>query len=89
MAKRPWLAFVLNFLIPGAGLLYLHRWGLALANFLAVQSVLLTILLWQPDPEWTQHLHYPVLILMAASGGWAHALACQMRLQSDGGSCGA
>lgn len=31
--KKPWLAFLLSFLIVGAGLAYLGKWGLAAANF--------------------------------------------------------
>ena len=83
--KKPWLAFLLNFCVPGAGLLYLHRWGLALGNFAAAQLILLTFCFWQPGPEWSENFHYVVLTVMAASGGWAHAVACQMRTRTASG----
>ncbi len=34
--KKPWVAFLLNFLLPGAGLAYLGKWGWAVLNFAAV-----------------------------------------------------
>ncbi len=93
MMKKPWMAFLLNFLLPGAGMGYLHRWGLALANFLLVQLILLVLCFWPPGPEWHEHFHYVLLVLMAASGGWAHAVASQRRgvawrtdRRHDGGS---
>ncbi len=83
--KKPWLAFLLNFFVPGAGLLYLHRWKLALANFVAAQLVLLGLCAWQPGPDWTERSHFLLLMVMAASGGWAHAVACQMRTRNAPG----
>ena len=31
--KKPWLAFLLNFVFPGVGLAYLGKWGRAVMNF--------------------------------------------------------
>ena len=30
--KKPWLAYLLNVLLPGAGLAYLGKWGWAVMN---------------------------------------------------------
>src|SRR5690349_18140493 len=34
--KKPWVAFLLSFLLPGAGLAYLGKWGWAVLNFVTV-----------------------------------------------------
>jgi len=47
--KKPWLAFLLNFLLAGLGFAYLNRWLWALADFLI--TIMLGIALYQLFPN--------------------------------------
>jgi predicted amidophosphoribosyltransferase len=68
--KKPWLAFLLNFLIPGAGLAYLGMWGWAVLNL--VVALLLGGVIAAAAPDAVGPLSAG---LGAASGGLAMALA--------------
>jgi predicted amidophosphoribosyltransferase len=68
--KKPWLAFLLNFLIPGAGLAYLGMWGWAVLNL--VVALLLGVVMAAAAPDAIGPLSAG---LAAASGGLAMALA--------------
>jgi hypothetical protein len=72
--KKPWLAFLFSLIIPGAGLAYLGKWKSAALNFVLVQAVILVVLL-KPVQQLSEHFHYIVLALHAASAGVAHAVA--------------
>ena len=73
--KKPWLAFVLSLVLPGAGLCYLDRWGWGLVNFLIVQAILLAIVLLPLGSQVYESFHYVLLVLAAGSAGLAHSLA--------------
>lgn len=77
--KRPVVAFVLSFIIPGAGLWYLGMPLRGLLNLVAV--IVLGIVLWLVLPlEVTENnFHYFVLCCGAGSGGLAHAVALRMQ----------
>lgn len=76
--SKPWLAFVLSFVVPGAGLAYIGRWRHGLINFAIATTVLIaTLALWGDQPAVRDHFHYLPLILAAASAGYAHARAQQ------------
>jgi membrane protein implicated in regulation of membrane protease activity len=47
--KKPWLAFLLSFLIVGAGFAYLGKWGLAVANFLAAIIIGVCLAVFSPN----------------------------------------
>ena len=69
--KRSWLAFVLSFVIPGAGLWYLGRPGWGACNLGAF--LLLALVL--PGDVIDNYFHYFYVACGAGSGGLAHALA--------------
>jgi hypothetical protein len=76
-AKKPWLAFVLSLILPGAGLCYLEKWTWGIANFLVVQLVLLSMVLAPMGADVYEYFHYVLLILAAGSAGIAHAVGSQ------------
>jgi hypothetical protein len=81
--KRSTIAFLLSFLIPGAGLWYLHKpmWGAAnLFLVLAVGIVLAFIL---PNQIIDEKFHYFLLACAAASGGFAHATATRLNRRTS------
>lgn len=47
--KKPWLAFLLSFLIVGAGFAYLGKWGLAAANFFIAVAIGVVLALFSPN----------------------------------------
>jgi hypothetical protein len=47
--KKPWLAALLSFLVVGAGLAYLGKWGWAALNFFGVIAVGLLVNRYSPD----------------------------------------
>ena len=73
--RKPLIAFVLSFILPGAGLLYLKRWRGGLINLLLVHFVLFALAFGLNDSFVNEHLHYVFLILAAGSAGYAHAVA--------------
>lgn len=73
-AKKPWVAFVLSFLLPGSGLVYLGRVKAGVLNFVLVHLFLVGLLSLQ-EPTVLEHIHYVFLALAAASAGYAHAVA--------------
>jgi hypothetical protein len=73
--KKPWVAFVLSFFVPGAGLWYLDKWLAGWINLAAVTLVLMLLLVLPLGREVFDYFHYVVLMLMAGSGGVAHACA--------------
>ncbi len=42
--KKPEVAFILSFFLPGAGLCYLDKWVWGLVNFAVVNAVILMLL---------------------------------------------
>jgi hypothetical protein len=83
-AKKPWIAFVLSLILPGAGLCYLDKWFWGMLNFLIVQAVLLGIVLLPVGQQIYESFHYVLLVLAAASAGVAHAVATQMLQRASG-----
>jgi hypothetical protein len=73
--KKPWVAFALSFILPGAGLWYLQKWRAGWLNLVIVMVVLLVSLQLPLGQEVFEYFHYLVLVLMAASAGVAHAAA--------------
>ena len=73
--KKPWLAFLLSFLLPGAGLAYLGRWGLAALNLVVVLSIGVILALCLPEEQFDKWISPIAAGLGAGSGGFAKALA--------------
>jgi hypothetical protein len=47
--KKPWVAFLLSFLLPGAGLAYLGQWGWAVLNLVVAIGVPIIAIQVYPD----------------------------------------
>ena len=76
--KKVWLAFLLNFVLPGAGLAYLGRWGLAGMNVLAVLSLGMALTFSGLIEAVPQEFRYLLpMAVSGGSGGWAVGLAQQ------------
>lgn len=71
--KKPWLAFLLNFLIAGAGFAYLGKWAWAGMNFVAAIAIGLIVYRLSPDS-----LNTASIIVAAASGSVAMTTAKTM-----------
>lgn len=82
--KNPWLAFVLNLLLPGAGFCYLKKWKWALLNFTVVLGVGLMAAFLLPEAmidKWMQPLSAG---LAMSSGFMAKQAALLMNKQEVG-----
>lgn len=75
--KKPWLAFALSVIVPGAGLAYLGHWLWGAINLAAFLAALALISLVFSDTIVGEEIHYVMAALAAASGGWAHAWCVQ------------
>ena len=64
--NKPWLAFLLSFILPGAGLVYLKKWKHGIANFVVVIAIPLFLVLAVGEPTLVEHIHYVFLGLHAA-----------------------
>jgi hypothetical protein len=71
--KKPWIAFVLNFLIAGAGFAYLGKWAWAGINFAAAIAIGLVVYHFSPDS-----LNTASVIVAAASASLAMTTAKTM-----------
>lgn len=76
--REPIIAAALNFVVPGAGLLYLGRRWPAAANFAVAVLIVVGLLLAAPQ-FFHESMHYVVLAIAAGSAGCAHAVATQSR----------
>jgi hypothetical protein len=81
--KKPWLTFLLSFLIAGAGLAYLGKWGWAILNFGGVILLGRLLLMFSP----VDSLGVVSTCLAASSGSLAMAMAPSMnaKLGAQGG----
>lgn len=79
--KRPFVAFLLSFLLPGAGLAYLGLWKWALINLLAVLVVGFLLAFLLPEEFLDRYMRYVAIGLSSGSGGLAQALAVQRNLK--------
>jgi len=77
--KSPFLAFTLNFFLPGAGLWYLGRRGWAVVNLLAVLAVGVLAALALPEDVFDRN----VGLLGAACGGGSGGLAMTLAQQRN------
>lgn len=73
--KSPLIAGILNFIVPGSGLLYIGRKRDALINFLLVNVTLLILTVVVAEPTLMEHVHWLFLGLAALSAGYAHGAA--------------
>jgi len=71
--KKPWIAFLLSFLVAGAGFVYLRKWTWAILNFFGAIAVGLIVYRFSPDS-----LSMASTIVAAASGSLAMTAAKTM-----------
>jgi hypothetical protein len=76
--KKPWLAFLLSFLIVGAGLAYLGKWGLAAANFFVAIAIGVILVIISPNS-----LNWAAIAIPAISGVIAMNMAKAINLKSQ------
>lgn len=71
--KKPWVAFLLNFLVAGAGFAYLGKWAWAGINFIA--AIALGFAIYHFSPE---SLNIASTVVAATSGSLAMSAAKSM-----------
>ena len=69
--KRPKVAFWLSFLLIGAGLCYVGRWRLAVANFVGTLAIGVVLVIILPEKVSARIIPALGLGLAFASGVWA------------------
>ena len=77
--KKPFLAFLFSFFLPGAGLAYLGMWKPALLNLAIVLAVGFALVLVLPPDVFDHYIRY---VGYGAAGGSA-ALAQQLAKQQN------
>jgi TM2 domain-containing membrane protein YozV len=84
--KKPFVAFLLSFLLPGAGLAYLGKWKWAIFNLLAVLAIGVLFALALPDQVFEQYSHLIAVGCSSGSAALARVLAMQQnqRLKAAG-----
>jgi hypothetical protein len=75
-SKSRWLAFLLSFVLPGAGLAYLGNWRLGAVNLVVAILFPLFVATTMSDVI-VEHIHYVFLVIAVGSGAFAHAKASE------------
>lgn len=75
--KKPFVAFLLSFLLPGAGLAYLGKWKWAIVNLLVVLAIGLILGLILSDEIFERYAQLIAIGCSSGSAGLARALAVQ------------
>jgi hypothetical protein len=75
--KKPFVAFFLSFILPGAGLAYLGRWKHAFLNFGVVLVVGFVLAVCLPDAVFQEYIRYVAYGIAGASGALAQQAARQ------------
>lgn len=73
--KQPFVAFLLSFFLPGAGLAYLGRWKHAALNFGGVLAVGVVAALLLPEEWFERGIRYLSFGLAGGSAAYAQAMA--------------
>ena len=69
--KKPWLAFLLNFLLAGAGIAYLGKWGWAFVNLILVVALAVVLTRFVPSEQ----LGWVYMAVPVVNGVLAQSLA--------------
>lgn len=83
--KKPFLAFILSFLLPGAGLAYLGKWKWATINLLAVLALGIVLAFTLPEEIFDHYIRFVAYGCAGGSGGLAQVLAKQMNEKAKSG----
>ena len=76
--KKPSLAFILSFLLPGAGLAYLGKWKWAVVNLVAVLALGVVLVFMLSEETFDHYIRFVAFGCAGGSGGLAQSLATQM-----------
>lgn len=76
--KKPFVAFLLSFFLPGAGLAYLGKWKWAFVNFAVVLLIGIAAVVFLSEEGFERYIRYISIGCSGGSGGLAQALAKQM-----------
>ena len=79
--KKPIIAFILSFLLPGAGLAYLGRWKWAIINLGIVLLIGIAAAFLLSEETLYRYGHFLAIGCSGGSGGLAQALTTQMNLK--------
>jgi len=72
------VAFGLNFILPGAGFLYLRLWKLAALNLCVVIALGIVLSFLLPEGVLSEYGRYIAVVASSASGAWAMQTAADM-----------
>ena len=75
--KKPFVAFLLSFLLPGAGLAYLGKWKWAMINLLVVLAIGVVLSLVLPDQIFERYAQLIAIGCSSGSAGLARSLTVQ------------
>jgi len=81
--KKPLVAFLLSFLLPGAGLAYLGKWKWAIFNFVVVLLVGVLAAFLLPEDTFDRYMRFIAFGCSGGSGGLAQQLAVQMNQKAN------
>jgi hypothetical protein len=81
--KKPIVAFLLSFLLPGAGLAYLGKWKWAVINLAVVLLVGILAAFLLPEDIFDRYIRYVAIGCSGGSGGLAQQLAVQMNREAN------
>lgn len=76
--KKPFVAFLLSFLLAGAGLAYLGKWKYAFVNLGVVILIGILAATLLSDDTFEQYIRFISMGCAGGSGGYAYSLATQM-----------
>lgn len=80
--KKPIVAFLLSFLLPGAGLAYLGQWKLGFINLgivLLIGAIAAALI---PEESFDQYSRYIAIACSGGSGGFAQTIAAQLNAKA-------
>ena len=78
--KKPFVAGILSFLLPGAGLAYLGKWKWAFVNFGVVVAAGIILAVVLPVEIFERYVRVFSIGFSAGSAGWAYATTQQLNM---------
>ena len=81
--KKPFVAFLLSFLLPGAGLAYIGNWKWAVINLVVVLLVGVLTALLLPQEIFDKYIRYVAFGCAGGSGGLAQHFAAQVNQKDN------